>query len=152
MKRLSSILLWSFLACNFTYGQNKIDSLQNAYKIVETDSQRILILKDISWEYLNNRYNSDLAKIYIDSFNTISKKADFKWGASLASYQYAVLERQLGNYNSALGHIESYLTFTKTLDDERSYANGLYQKAVILDELGSFEKSLDIYYSILKDI
>ena len=151
MKTFSSILLWGILSCNTAFCQtDKIDSLQNAYRTAATDSARIKALKDISWEYLNNRYNQDLAKAHIDSFAAISKKAEIHWGTSLANYQYAVFERQIGNYSKALEHIESYLEFTKTLNNERSYANGLYQKALILDDIGSFEKSLDIYYSILK--
>ena len=151
MKRFSSIFLWGLLAYGNAYGQtDKIDSLQNAYPLAATDSARIKILKDISWEYLNNNYNQDLAKKHIDSFAAISRRNNMLWGTSFADYQYAVYERQLGNYTRALKHIEDYLVFTETLDEERAYANGLYQKALILDDLGSFDKSLEIYYTILK--
>ncbi len=46
--------------------------------------------------------------------------------------------------------IEKYLRFNESKNYENAYANGLYQKAIILDDLGSYEKSLAIYYSILK--
>ncbi|MEX0290589.1 MAG: tetratricopeptide repeat protein [Flavobacteriaceae bacterium] len=151
MKRFTCILLWGIICCHTAISQtDKIDSLQSAYPAAVSDSARIKILKDISWEYLNNRYNQDLARAHIDSFAAISKKAGIGWGTSLANYQYAVLERQRGNYTKALEYIEEYLVFTSTIDNERSYANGLYQKALILDDIGSSEKSLDIYYTILK--
>ena len=133
------------------YSQNpKIDSLEIAYSKASSDSSRIQILKNISWEYLNINAHADLAKKYIDSVYHLSQRSDFRWGISLANYQYAVLDRQNGNYNQALTHIDKYLTYTAEIKDTFALANGLYQKAIILDDLGSFDKSLEIYYSILK--
>ncbi len=127
-----------------------IDSLELRYQSAETDSARVRVLKDISWLYLNNRSNADLAEKYIDSFFVISKKSNIGWGKSLANYQYAVLERQRGNYPKALGHIDKYLDFHQTKKEPFAMANGLYQKALILDDVGDFDKSLEIYYTILK--
>ncbi|MCW5516984.1 ATP-binding protein [Muriicola sp. Z0-33] len=151
MERKISILIWSIFVCNFALGQTaKIDSLKNASGLAVSDSSKIKILKDISWEYLNNRYNGDLAKVYIDSVFDLSIKAEIPWGTALANYQSAVLERQQGNYDRALDFINANLAFWETRDNQNALANGLYQKAVILDHLGSYEKSLDIYFSILK--
>ncbi|MEM9076162.1 MAG: response regulator [Bacteroidota bacterium] len=139
-----------FAAVSLNGQTTPIKSLQKRYKNVQTDSARVLILKDISWQYLNNRGNPELAKKHIDSFNTISKQSNLNWGKSLAQYQYAVLERQKGNYPKALNHIDAYLEFYETKKEPFAIANGLYQKALILDDLGNFDKSLEIYYSILK--
>nr|WP_299485882.1 tetratricopeptide repeat protein [uncultured Allomuricauda sp.] len=127
-----------------------IDSLQGIYPSAQSDSARVKILKDISWQYLNHRSSAELAKKHIDSFNSISERANLPWGISLANYQYAVLERQKGNYAEALHFIDTYLDFHQTKKESFALANGLYQKAVILDDLGNFDKSLEIYYSILK--
>ncbi|SHG22069.1 ATP-binding protein [Flagellimonas flava] len=130
-------------------GQHLIDSLQQLYPRAASDSARILILKDISWQYLNNRGNADLAKKHIDSFHRLGERANFEWAVSLANYQYAVLERQKGNYNKALEHIEKYLDFHQGKNRAFAMANGLYQKAIILDDQGKSDQSLEIYYSIL---
>ncbi|RIV42201.1 ATP-binding protein [Flagellimonas pelagia] len=127
-----------------------IDSLETIYKNAPNDSMRIRVLKDISWEYINGRNNPELAKKYIDSFLTISKKANIPWGESVANYQYAVLDRHAGNYGNALTHIDGYLNFEGTKKDPFAIANGLYQKANILDNLGDYDQSLKIYYDILK--
>ena len=133
------------------HGQNKrIDSLQNRYRTTDSDSIRVRALKDIAWEYLNNRGKEELAKKHIDSFHTISLRGNMDWGVSLADYQYAVLERQRGNYSEAIKHIDNYLNFQQTKNEPKATANGLYQKALILDNLGDFGKSLKIYYDILK--
>ncbi|WP_375324869.1 ATP-binding protein [Flagellimonas sp. GZD32] len=124
--------------------------MQNQLRTVNSDSARISVLKNISWEYLNNRGDLETAKKYIDSFNTISKNNKMPWGISIAHYQYAVLDRQKGNYGSALEHIEEYLDYSRQTNKPFSVANGLYQKAVILDNLGDMGKSLEIYYDILK--
>ena len=80
-----------------------IDSLEQAYAKAKTDADRIHILKNISWEYLNNRYDRELAQQYIDSVYNMSKRTGDEHGIALANYQYAVLERQEGNYDKALG-------------------------------------------------
>lgn len=151
MKRFSSILFWIILICPCAFGQtSRIDSLKTALSAAETDSSKIFILKNISWEYLNNRHSGELAKKYIDSVMSLSRNNQFEWGIAQANYQYAVLERQKGNYQDALEFIEQYLAFTKSTQYEKDDADGLYQKAIILDDIGNFDKSLDIYYSILK--
>ncbi|MFD2098192.1 tetratricopeptide repeat protein [Flagellimonas iocasae] len=139
------------IVVNTLQGQiGRIDSLQERYQTVTSDSLRIRILKDIAWEYLNNRSNHELAKKHIDSFLVISKKKNIPWGFSMADYQYAVLERQKGNYGEALTYIDAYLNFDQTKKEPFALANGLYQKAIILDNLGNYDESLEIYYDILK--
>ncbi len=140
-----------FLLYKSAWAQSsKIDSLEQLYPTATEDSVRIRILKDISWEYLTNHYNAELAKKYIDSVYSISLNKDIGWGLALANYQYAVFERQKGNYNNAITYIDKYLEFWQASNNENALADGLYQKAIILDDIGSFDKSLDIYYSILK--
>ncbi|MEM9647368.1 MAG: ATP-binding protein [Bacteroidota bacterium] len=130
-------------------GQHSIDSLRQQYPKAESDSARIIILKDISWQYLNNRGNAELAKKHIDSFHSLGERGGFEWAVSLANYQYAVLERQKGDYYKALEYIEKYLEFHQGKNRAFAMANGLYQKAIILDDLGKSDQSLEIYYSIL---
>lgn len=133
------------------YGQNKvIDSLEKKFESVQSDSMRVRILKDISWEYINNRGNADLAKTYVDSIYSLSNRANMAWGVAVANYQYAVLARHKGNYSEALSRIDAYLNFENTKNDPFATANGLYQKANILDNLGNYDESLKIYYDILK--
>ncbi|SDQ64690.1 ATP-binding protein [Flagellimonas zhangzhouensis] len=140
-------LTWSV----FTFAQtSRLDSLQNQLKEVDSDSARIGVLKNISWEYLNNRGDLETAKKYIDSFYTISKDKKMPWGTSIANYQYGVLERQKGNYDAALEYIEKFLDYSRQINKPFSVANGLYQKALILDNQGEIEKGLEIYYDILK--
>ena len=151
MTQKLSILLWSILACNIALGQTPIiDSLKNASRLATTDSAKIRILKDISWEYLNKRHSVEIARKYIDSVYAISKQNNFEWGIANANYQSAILKRQIGEYSKALEFIDLFLEYEKTKEDEGSKADGLYQKAVILDDMGSTEKSLNIYLSILK--
>ncbi|GAA3568387.1 hypothetical protein GCM10022395_17950 [Snuella lapsa] len=136
---------------SFLYGQTPaIDSLQQALQKADSDSLRIRILKNISWEYLNNRSNVPMAEIYIDSIYNLSREANIEWGTLLARYQYGVLERQKGNYDEALEHFDAYIKFSEVHNDPIQVANGAYQKAIIYDYRGQYEKSLEIYYRILK--
>ncbi|SHJ73249.1 tetratricopeptide repeat protein [Pseudozobellia thermophila] len=151
MKYLLSILIWGVLACNNLIAQNsKVDSLQNAFKNATSDSLRIRILKDISWEYVISRSNSPEVKERIDSVYFLSKKSNVEWGVAIANYQYGVLERQKGNYDEALAFFDKYLEYHETKKSQKDIANGLYQKAIVLDDKGDYDKSSKIYYSILK--
>ena len=107
------------------------------------------VLKEISWEYLNNRFNAELARQYIDSIYRISERSKLPWGIALANYQYAVLERQQGNYGEALLALGKYLDYWEGLNNRNALADGWYQKAVILDDIGSYEESLELYQAIL---
>ncbi|MBD0822466.1 tetratricopeptide repeat protein [Aestuariibaculum marinum] len=143
------IVLFLYFAVSF--GQStKLDSLQQALQLVTNDSLRVKILKDISWEYLNNRSNIPLAKKYIDSFSKLSSQSHIEWGQYLARYQYGVLERQKGNYDVALNHFNVYLEFAKKNNDSIQIANTQYQQALIYDYRGQYDKSLKIYHRIHK--
>lgn len=151
MKRYLSILLWGVLACNFLNAQNdKIDSLKKVASLAKTDTAKIQALKDVAWEYLNTRSNMPLAKIYIDSTFQLSSSVGYDIGIANANYQYAVLERQKGNYTSALQYIEKNLAFSLQKGDSTVLADGLYQKAIVLDDMGEYDKASEIYYNILR--
>ncbi|TNJ41475.1 tetratricopeptide repeat protein [Tamlana fucoidanivorans] len=126
-----------------------LDSLQNALQQATEDDVRAHIIKNISWEYLNNRSNDTLTEKYIDSLRVFSQKKNLVKYSFLAKYQYAVLERQRGNYIKALNYLNDYITFSQEQKDEKEIANGLYQKAIILDDQGANEESLKIYHDIL---
>ncbi|MBD0831711.1 tetratricopeptide repeat protein [Aestuariibaculum sediminum] len=140
-----------FLISVLSFCQNaKLDSLNRVYKAATTDSARIKVLKDISWEYLNNRSNIVMAEKYIDSVYSLSKQSNNTWGQYTARYQYGVLERQKGNYETALNHFEAYLKFVRHNKNSVDIANAEYQQAIIYDYRGQYEKSLEIYHRILK--
>ncbi len=107
------------------------------------------MLKEISWEYLNDRFNAEMARKYIDSIYHISERSKLSWGMALANYQDAVLKRQQGNYGDALLAIEKYLDYWEGVGNINALADGWYQKAVILDDIGSHEESLELYQAIL---
>ncbi len=151
MKYKICILFLMHFYCTISFCQTaKLDSLKLELKNAVTDSSKALVLKNISWEYLNNRSNNAMAELYIDSLYNLSEKAGLKGRKILAKYQYGVLERQRGNYDKALSYFEEYIKYSEDNKEKKEVANGLYQKALILDDKGSFEESLKIYYDILK--
>lgn len=147
--RICILFLLTFYSSNFFAQSRKLDSLNYKLSQTNSDSLKVRILKDISWEYLNNRSNDSIAEMYIDSVYNLSIKTNLKWGIVLSKYQYGVLERQRGNYDKALEYFEEYIQFSKESNNNRGVADGLYQKAIILDDKGSLDESLKIYYEIL---
>lgn len=151
MKRKVLLLLWGIVSCYVSVAQNAtIDSLKNEITQAQTDSSRIFALKNVSWYYLNSRSNVSLAKIYIDSVYHLSNAVGNERGIAIAQYQYAVLERQKGNYEEALRFIDQNLAYCYRIKDSTGIANGLYQKAIVLDDQGGYEKATQIYYEIIK--
>ncbi len=151
MRPFLSIFLWGVLACPFSHAQiSKIDSLQLSLKRADTDSARIKAFGNISWEYINNRSQPELAKKYIDSVYLLSKATGNEYQIATAHYQYGVLERQKGNYDEALAYLTKYLEYHTREGNNAHIANGLYQNAIIHDDKGNYDKSSEIYYAILK--
>jgi len=151
MKYRIWILFLICFYCSISFCQTtKLDSLQIELKNAAQDSVKAQILKDISWEYLNERSDNVMAKKYIDSLYILSEKSNLKRWMILAKYQYGVLYRQMGNYDKALNYIEEYIKFSEEQKNDYEIANGLYQKAIILDDKGAYDESLKIYYKILK--
>jgi len=151
MRNFYIAFLFSLFIQTFSFSQTtKIDSLKLELKNTVLDSLKIQILKNISWEYLNNRSNNKLAKLYIDSVYQLSIKSKNQRGVAIANYQYGVLARQKGNYDKALVHFDKYLKFSEKRNNKVEIANGLNQIAIIFDNRGQYDKSLDIYYKILK--
>ena len=67
MKYINCIFFLTF-TCNIFFCQTaKLDSLQLVYNIAPNDSLKGAALKNLSWEYLNNRSNDSIAQLYIDS-------------------------------------------------------------------------------------
>lgn len=138
-------------SCYISFGQtSKLDSLQIELKNATNDSLKGMALKNISWEYLNNRSNDSIAESYIDSIYDLGVRKDLKKWVIIAKYQYGVLERQRGNYDKALGYFDEYITHSEKRNDKKEAANGLYQKAIILDDKGALDESLAIFYEIVK--
>ncbi|MFL1011566.1 tetratricopeptide repeat protein [Flavisericum labens] len=149
--KFNFIAIVFFLCLHNIFSQtSRLDSLQIELKKAGHDSLKVQVLKDISWEYLNNRSNIQMAEKYIDSVYYLSKEIRLEWGIAVAKYQYGVLERQKGNYTEALAYFDEYIEFSNKTDDQIDLANGLYQKAVIFDNKGRYTESLKIYYKILK--
>ncbi|MEO9894164.1 ATP-binding protein [Aurantibacter sp.] len=149
MKRFLFILASALYFSAFAQ-TTKIDSLQQALKNVDSDSLKIQILGNLSWEYLNSRSNPKLAKKYIDSLYSYSIKNYNQNKIATSNYQYGVLERQKGNYDLALSYLTKYLNYHESQGNKRDIANGLYQNALIYDDKGEYDKSSEIYYNILK--
>jgi len=151
MKKIIFIFLISVFISLSTFSQTtKIDSLKSELKNTILDSLKVQILKDISWEYLNNRSNIKLAELYIDSVYQLSVESKNQRGIAIANYQYGVLNRQKGNYDKALVHFDKYLKFSEKHNNKVEIANGFNQIAIIYDNRGQYDKSLDIYHKILK--
>ena len=128
---------------------HEIDSLKNVLQQTQSDTARILILKNISWAYLNTRSNTDTAEKYIDSVYLLSNATNFQKGIDISNYQYGVLHRQKGTFDSALVFFDKYLKSIAPKNDSIAIANALYQKAIVYDYIGDVDKSLELYHTIL---
>ncbi|WP_298536971.1 tetratricopeptide repeat protein [uncultured Algibacter sp.] len=124
--------------------------MKKIFREAANDSAKVVALKNISWEYLNNRSNDSIAELYIDSLYHFAITKGLKGREILAKYQYGVLERQRGNYDKALAYFEEYIAHARSRNEKKEVANGLYQMAIILDDVGKLEQSLEIYYEIVK--
>lgn len=136
------------LLSNSLNGQNqrKIDSLRKSLIVTDSDSSRVVILKDLSWYYATTRSKLDSAKFYADSLNRFSNKINHSSGITLSHFYYGLIDRFSGNYYEGLTHLEKYLEFSQ---DSLNVAAGLFQIGVIHHEMGNYEECLKNYFRIL---
>jgi len=103
------VLIYLLILSTFSCAQqNVIDSLLLQIKSGAADTNRVIYLCDLAWEYKNiGKY--DTAIYYSETGYTLAEKIDYKTGVASAYNTLGVIYQIHGNYSEALNY------FFKTL-------------------------------------
>ena len=159
MKRIVLIIFFGLIFYNVfaqTLWIRQRDSLLKALSVSKEDTNRVLILKNLGVQYLDNQLDS--AAYYANVFGELSKKLNFTWGiiTSLSMRAY-VLENQFpSKEDEALTLDLEAIQLAKKANLKKGLANVYNNTAIIYEEikgdhassLGYYLKALDVYAQI----
>lgn len=153
MKRIVLIIFFGLVFCHGftqTLWIQQRDSLLKALSISKEDTNRILILKNLGVQYLDNQLDS--AAYYANAFGELSKRLNFTWGiiTSLSMRAY-VLENQFpSKEDEALTLDLEAIQLAKKANLKKGLANVYNNTAIIYEEIkGDHASSLDYYLKAL---
>ncbi|MFD2914910.1 tetratricopeptide repeat-containing sensor histidine kinase [Psychroserpens luteus] len=137
---------------------NVIYAFQNNDSQIFQDSIRVEVAKlsdslraqkyyNASFHALQRLNDLKLTRLYADSSMYYAKLSGFKDSEAKSHFQYGLIDRIEGNYESALKHLDLNIKYFK--NDSTLVAYSLFQVGVIHRALGDYNKSLETYIEIL---
>lgn len=115
-KKIILIFQFYFVSIGFVYSSNKIDSLLNVLKLEKTDSSKIVLLNEISQEYLKSDFKKALKSA--EDALLLAKKINNKKGIALSYTYIAYAQYRLSNYSEAKICINKSLVIYEILEDK----------------------------------
>ncbi|WP_204345527.1 tetratricopeptide repeat-containing sensor histidine kinase [Psychroserpens algicola] len=112
-----------------------------------SDSLRAQRYYNASFYALRHLNDLSLSRSYADSAMFYARTSGFKDSEAKSHFQYGLLDRIEGHYDSALEHLDTNIQYFKT--DSTLVAYSLFQIGVIHRALGNYDKSLETYLDIL---
>src|SRR5688572_14671861 len=88
----------------------KIDSLNRLlHQYPENDTSRFKIYGELSWLYATTRSQTDIARKYADSINSLATALDNARGEALAHFYYGAIGRFERNFTEGLKHLKAFI-------------------------------------------
>ncbi|MBL4655539.1 MAG: tetratricopeptide repeat protein [Bacteroidia bacterium] len=160
MNRFKKIAV-SFLivsSISFAFADAKIDSLQNVLDNTTNDTLKINLLNRLSWTIRSNdpqkalKYTmiaKALAESLVTNTDTILDSTLFK--ALASSYNsIGIIQKNLGNYETALDYYIKSLRMREKLGNQRSVAGSYNNIGIVYKNLKNYEQALAYYYKALE--
>jgi tetratricopeptide (TPR) repeat protein len=151
MKNIILILLIALSIPSFAKlsGQARIDSLEAELPKAKSDTNKVIILKDISFQYF--RINPDKGIIYGNNAVEIAQKINFKRGLA-ASYNSLGVNYAGGksDYDSALIMYNKSLEIYTKVDFKKGIGSALNNIALVYDFDGKLKQALEYFEKVIK--
>lgn len=100
-----------------------IDSLLHQLKSSQSDSEKVVILNDLSWEWVSADINK--SKTYANAALSIAVKTKFQAGIASSYNMLATAFDYAGEYDSSLVYFDKSLALRRKLKDKYGVANVL---------------------------
>ncbi|HYC84397.1 MAG TPA: tetratricopeptide repeat protein [Chryseosolibacter sp.] len=122
-----------------TFGQKKIDSLQNELKANHPDSVRVRVLVALADQYQYS--NTTKAREYLEEAIRLAEEKNFMKGKALAYQQLGTLFTISGDYTSALRYDNMALQLALALNDSLSMSDNYNGVANDYYDLGEYDEA-----------
>ena len=136
--------------CAYAQQRQKIDSLnQLLHQYPEKDTSRFKIYGELSWLYATTRSQTDIARKYADSINSLATALNDARGEALAHFYYGAIGRFERNFTEGLKHLKAFIYYQHQRGDSSKVAMGLFQVATIYLGMDDTEMGLKTLYRAL---
>lgn len=136
-------------ACLFAPAQSHyVDSLLTALGQSEPDSQRVLLLNELSWEYALT--DADLSLRFAERATDLATEIGDTAGRATGRYYLGRAHSLLGNYEAAIRETERSLALYAASEDMYGVAKTHNQIGTTYKFLGEYEKAIFHLYESLK--
>ena len=129
--------------------QKRIDSLLTILPKSVDDTNKVKILRELSWNYGGLRSETATARAYADSMRMLSEQLGYEDGIMHAHLCYGMIDRYEGNYSQGLEHLQQFTEYFKHKNRPILEANGWFQIGTIHQERGDYDKALEAFEYIL---
>ncbi len=145
LKKLFFFILITILTGSNLSGQNeKVTQLLNDLNVAPTDTDKVLALGSICWEYVQiNDYESALK--YCNQGVKLGAEIDFKRGLSRCYNNIAVVYLHKADFPSALEYFQKALIPLEQINLKGAIATVEYNIGTIHYEQGNFAKAIELY-------
>ena len=147
MKKTGNIVLF-ILATTIGHGQHAIDSLKNLLASSKPDTNRVLLLSELSVRSLSS--DSKSAMKYATEGLTLARALKFKKGEADCLRRSGIALFLEGNYPQALDIFQQALVISEDINDSFGIGAGLGHLGSVYKEQGDPVKARSYYYRFLK--
>lgn len=149
MKRYCLFFVVFFAVCQLSLAQNSTsDSLKNELKIAESDSQRVNILNEISYNLFQT--NPDEAISYGEQAKELATEINFQKGLAYANKNIGLGYYMQGDYIQVLANWEKSLEAFEAMGDKVGVANINSNIGAVYFNFGDDALALEYYLKSLK--
>ncbi len=137
-----TIVVWCIFPI-LSFCQNTfLDSLINVSKTAQADTNKVILLTDIAWEFKFDNYGK--AKTYLDEALTLAQQLHFPKGEGLAYNFRGVIEDIHGNSEAAIIYFTKALEIREAIGDRKGVAS-------LYNNIGNVKENLQDYPAALQN-
>lgn len=144
------ILFFTIIRFSFCYSQNKstIDSLNMLLKASRPDTNKIILLSQLCYEYANSDPNKALVFGHLGQ--SLAIQLDFKKGNALCLGKMGMIYYNQGEYENALVHYLQALKLNEEIGNKNGVSDNLCNIGTVYRTQKKYEKALEYQFKALK--
>jgi len=128
--------------------QPKIDSLFQQLRTAQQDTNKVLLLHDLSREFFSN--DLERAMKYTNRALFLSEKLDYKKGIALSYNNLGIIHYYKAIYSQALEYHDKSLMLMEELGNKKGMAGSYNNMGAVLTDQGNYPKALEVYFNSLR--
>lgn len=128
--------------------QPKIDSLFQVLRTAKQDTNKVLLLYELSREFFNS--DIDRAEKYCNRALFLSERLDYKKGIALSYNNLGIINYYKAIYSAALSYHDRSLEIMSEIGDKKGMAGSHNNKGAVYTQQGEYALAIEEYLNSIK--